>query len=256
MHSTTSIEVIEATPAQLTDLNGDERKELKQCESVIEGGKKTFLAVGNALSQIRDGRLYRETHKTFQDYCQKKWNFDKSYANRLISAAAVVATIVANSDDDYQVIPPANEAQANALADVSEDERAEAWQEAVETAPAGKVTAAHVRKTSARRRKTTARRRKVEAKPDHRLPWTKAIDAHLERAYKHLRLCLDEIILPDLKTINKENLNLPVRRQLERLLELAGNSNSNSFGLYDCAVTIDIILRFFYRVDADDEAAS
>ncbi len=35
---------------------------------------QTFYEVGNALLQIRDERLYRQTHSTFEEYCREKWS--------------------------------------------------------------------------------------------------------------------------------------------------------------------------------------
>jgi phage N-6-adenine-methyltransferase len=46
---------------------------LAECEAVIERGLATFVEVGNALLEIRDDRLYRETHRTFEDYCRERW---------------------------------------------------------------------------------------------------------------------------------------------------------------------------------------
>ena len=43
---------------------------LAELELVIERGQKAFVAVGNALAEIRDQRLYRETHATFEAYCK------------------------------------------------------------------------------------------------------------------------------------------------------------------------------------------
>jgi hypothetical protein len=30
---------------------------------------------GTALLEVRDRRLYRETHATFEDYCRERWRF-------------------------------------------------------------------------------------------------------------------------------------------------------------------------------------
>jgi hypothetical protein len=37
-----------------------------ECEAVLQRGLATFIEVGAALLRIRDGRLYRDTHKTFR----------------------------------------------------------------------------------------------------------------------------------------------------------------------------------------------
>jgi hypothetical protein len=66
---------------------------LAECERVIERGLKTFIEVGDALTRIRDERLYRETHATFESYCRERWDFDASRARQLISAAKTVTVV-------------------------------------------------------------------------------------------------------------------------------------------------------------------
>ncbi len=111
-------------------------------EAIITQGLKTFYAVGTALLTIRDQRLYREDHGTFEDYCQGRWGMTHRNANYLIGAATVV-------DDLGNTFPilPSNARQASPLAALPPKQRAAAWQEAVQTAPEGKVTAAHVAAT-------------------------------------------------------------------------------------------------------------
>ncbi len=119
-------------------LSVDERTDLQQLETVIQTGLQSFFEVGNALMEIRDKRLYRETHKTFEDYCNTRWQFSRTQAYRLIGAAQVVETLSPIGDI------PENEAQARPLAQIAPERRAEVWQRAVATAPDGQVTAKHV----------------------------------------------------------------------------------------------------------------
>lgn len=82
---------------------------LDRCETIIRRGLKTFIAVGEALLEIRDSRLYRATHPTFEDYLADRWQVSKAYGNRLIQAyevARVLAPIGA---------VPATESQAREL---------------------------------------------------------------------------------------------------------------------------------------------
>ena len=69
-----------------TALTTAESKTLADHESTIERGLKTFYAVGNALLAIRDDRLYRQTHKTFEAYCRDRWDMGRNYVNKLITA--------------------------------------------------------------------------------------------------------------------------------------------------------------------------
>ena len=47
-----------------------EEQALKKYEEIISKGLNTFLEVGHALAEIRDRRLYRATHDTFEPYCR------------------------------------------------------------------------------------------------------------------------------------------------------------------------------------------
>ena len=115
-----------------------EAQRLAACEATITQGLQTFYDVGTALLEIRDSRLYRAEHPTFEAYCRERWGMARRQADRLIEAAEVM------EDLRPMGLIPANERQARPLAAVPPAERAEVWQEAVETAPNGKVTAAHV----------------------------------------------------------------------------------------------------------------
>jgi hypothetical protein len=67
--------------------------ELKRCEAIIERNLKTFIDVGNALLEIRDNRLYRDTHKTFEAYCHERWGWKRDYVNKQIRAAEVARNL-------------------------------------------------------------------------------------------------------------------------------------------------------------------
>lgn len=117
-----------------------EQADLATHEATIERGLTTFYEVGAALLAVRDRRLYRATHGTFEAYCRERWGMSKPQATRLIQAAEVVSDLVPMGT------VPTNERQARPLAAVAPEDRAEVWREAVETAPNGRVTAAHVQR--------------------------------------------------------------------------------------------------------------
>lgn len=128
----------------MNELLVEEVSELHHHEKTIEQGLKTFVDVGNALLAIRDKRLYRQSFGTFEDYCQDRWGMSRPRAYQLIEAAEVrinLSTIV-------DIPLPATESQARPLTKLSPELQPVAWQRAVETAPNGKVTAAHVEATA------------------------------------------------------------------------------------------------------------
>ena len=117
-----------------------ETEELARCEAVITQGWDTFVEVGRALATIRDRRLYRDTHGTFEEYCRGKWQFSKTHANRQIEAARVVDILAPIG------VKPENEAQARALAGLEEEHVKRVWMKAIEAAPNGVVTAKLIRR--------------------------------------------------------------------------------------------------------------
>ena len=70
-----------------------ELKTLHKCEAVIASGIRKFLDVGNALSKIRDAKLYRGDYATFEQYCQEKWEFSSSRARQLIAAVTITESV-------------------------------------------------------------------------------------------------------------------------------------------------------------------
>lgn len=119
-------------------LSVTESSELAKHEAVIERGLQTFCEVGTALLAIRDGRLYRESHETFEEYCQERWQLDRVYAYRIMNAAEVAANLLPMGNI------PINERQARPLTTLEPEAQRIVWEVVQKTAPAGKVTAAHV----------------------------------------------------------------------------------------------------------------
>lgn len=123
---------------QTEHLTLHEQTALEAHEAVIEQGIKTFYAVGTALLAIRDERLYREHYPTFEAYCRERWDFSKTQANRLIQSADVVANLTPTG-----VIPEA-ERHVRPLTTLEPEAQRIVWEVVQQTAPDGRVTAAHV----------------------------------------------------------------------------------------------------------------
>lgn len=70
-----------------------ERKRLADLEQVVERGLQTFYEVGSALLEIRDKRLYRQSHNTFETYCRERFGFSDSRGRQLIAAARTVTAV-------------------------------------------------------------------------------------------------------------------------------------------------------------------
>lgn len=121
-------------------LSATGKRRLAKAEETIARGLSTFFEVGSALLSIKDERLYREDHATFEDYCQNRWGFSARRANQLMSAAEIGT-----------IVPVANEGQARALAPLRDDP--EAMREVMEEAQqSGPVTAQTLAKAVETRR--------------------------------------------------------------------------------------------------------
>lgn len=110
-----------------------ERRSLSKLEAEIEEKSKAFLEVGNALAEIRDKRLYRESHKTFEAYCKSRWGYEKSYSYDLI-ATKEVADFVRNCGQNGALV---TESQARELRKIPKEKRKEVFEAAVASAPKG-----------------------------------------------------------------------------------------------------------------------
>lgn len=119
-------------------LSRDEAIALSGYETTIERGLNTYIEVGTALGQIREGRLYRALYATFEDYCHGRWGFNRHRASQLIGAIDVVTNVTSEG-----LPAPANEGQARALGQVPPEQQADVWREVNETP--GKVTAEKIR---------------------------------------------------------------------------------------------------------------
>jgi len=87
------VELIRAGVDITETLTDEEKSLLGVCEQAIEADLKGFIAVGRALADIRDNRLYRETHKTFEKYCKNRWDIGRGYADRQISGYETLALL-------------------------------------------------------------------------------------------------------------------------------------------------------------------
>ena len=84
-------------------LTAPEVDRLAELEAVIRAGLETFIDVGTALSEIKEQRLYRATHRSFEAYCDEKWQLGRSHAYRLVEAAQTVRVLLQDDSKDVPV---------------------------------------------------------------------------------------------------------------------------------------------------------
>lgn len=121
------------TQTSLTELPPHDAVRLAHCEDVIRRGLNVYINVGLAIMEIRDGRLYRATHATFEEYVRERLDVSREHAYRLIRAAAVAISLRDHSATD---IPhPVREGHVRPLSSLrTPAEQAEAWRRACDQA--------------------------------------------------------------------------------------------------------------------------
>ncbi|MFD7841617.1 hypothetical protein ACFV4K_01575 [Nocardia sp. NPDC059764] len=93
-------------------LSRSESDQLEVCESSIDALRVAFWTAGRALQIVRDGRLYRADHASFDEYVEKRWDMQRSYAHKLIRAWPLAARL-------HPVAPALNEGQIRELLPVA-----------------------------------------------------------------------------------------------------------------------------------------
>ena len=132
----------------IEELSPDEERERHRLELKVE---RAFYEAGAGLRDLRDLRLYRSTHKTFEQYCQDRFGHSRQKSNYLIGAADVYKNLTTNccqnSADDLTTnraqILPTLEGQARPLTKLQPEEQRLCWQQAVDLAD-GKVPSGRI----------------------------------------------------------------------------------------------------------------
>jgi hypothetical protein len=104
--------------------------------------ERAFYEAGRALKELRDRRLYRSTHKTFEEYCRDRFGYGKNNANMKILAASVVDELEKMTTNGGQILPT-TERQVRPLTKLEPEQQREAWAKAVESA-GGKVPSGRI----------------------------------------------------------------------------------------------------------------
>lgn len=125
-------------------LTKSESAELAERVQRIKRGLDSFLEVGADLLAIRDKRLYRATHKTFEAFARETFQISRRRAYQLIDAADVASNV-----NNCSQIQPSSESQIRPLTKLEPQQQSAAWEKAVESAggetPTAKQVAAAVR---------------------------------------------------------------------------------------------------------------
>lgn len=137
---------------QFEKLTEDEQQERNQLEKDIKQSllltDREYFKIGSALRKMRDGKLYRSSHKTFEAYCFESFGIHRRHCYELIAGVKVRENLCANG---AQILPTA-ESQVRPLTSVSEEEQISYWNEAVDES-GGKVPTRNTVKNVVEKRK-------------------------------------------------------------------------------------------------------
>ncbi|MBD2359555.1 hypothetical protein H6G41_34300 [Tolypothrix sp. FACHB-123] len=126
-----AVEVPELTPEEQSDRLHLERK--------VE---RAFFEAGKALAELRERRLYRSTHRTFEEYCRDRFGHSRRQSYLLMDATVVFDNLVEKCDQFDHKLPTA-EGQIRPLTKLEPQQQQEVWQQAVQKAggkvPTGKI---------------------------------------------------------------------------------------------------------------------
>ncbi|MHC5747860.1 MAG: hypothetical protein ACYTXT_39610 [Nostoc sp.] len=155
---------ITVTAAEVEELPETEQRDRLHLERRVE---RAFFEAGKALAELRDRRLYRSTHKTFEEYCRSRFAYTHRHVNYLIAASNVVDNIIMGTNGSQNEIPdemgtngsqneisdemgtngsqilPTTERQVRPLTKLEPSQQQEVWRQAVEQA-GGKVPPARI----------------------------------------------------------------------------------------------------------------
>jgi preprotein translocase subunit YajC len=120
----------QGSPA-LSELTIDEEKDRQHLERKVENAfikaESVFKEAVFALKEIRDRKLYKSTHETFEEYCKERFGFSRRRPYQLIDAAVVLENL--EKCELAVHILPSKETHCREIAKLeTPEEQREAWE--------------------------------------------------------------------------------------------------------------------------------
>ena len=134
-------------------MNGLVKANLQELEHEEQEMNAGFARAAGALRRIRDKHLYLATHNTFEEYCQQRLGKTLRRANQLIAGAEVSNNLRTMVPELLRQSIP--ERHIRELVTLEPELQREVYKQAIDSAPNGKVTAAHIRDTAAQVKQRT-----------------------------------------------------------------------------------------------------
>jgi hypothetical protein len=129
-----ALATIDVTAVEVPELTEEEQRDRLHLERRVE---RAFFEAGKALTELRDRRLYRSTHKTFEEYCRDRFGHSRRQSYLLMDAAVVFDNLLEKCDPMDHILPT-SERQIRPMTKLEPQQQQEVWLTAVELA-GGKV---------------------------------------------------------------------------------------------------------------------
>lgn len=120
----------------MTDIVKSDGDRLIELEMLIQEDLKAIFRIGMTLMVIRDEKLWKGNYKSFEDYCNERWQKGSNWARKMIRAVEV-----------KEVVPVENEWQARQLSDLPDEDKVAVFEKAVdEVGDPARVTGAQLKR--------------------------------------------------------------------------------------------------------------
>lgn len=150
---------------------------LKELEARIEKTAKAVWDMAEALKEIREDELWKETHGSWTSYCEDRWGIQTEWARVTIAALNVRAQL--GDPNSSRGGGPAHVKQASELARIPENDRPAVWEDAKERAAKDgkKEPSLHRHLTPAMREYRERKKRRVVRETPEERATREAMDA-------------------------------------------------------------------------------
>lgn len=139
MNDNTNIVTLEVAGNPLSE---SDKASYSRLNEKIAKGLRAALEAGKALNEVKERKLYKVEYGTWEEYLESRHSMSKSYASRIIRAAAIVLELEKRLPIGNFSVLPTSESQVRELLRLrSGEERVEAWTKAVNACD-GKVPTA------------------------------------------------------------------------------------------------------------------
>jgi hypothetical protein len=130
---------VDVDAVEVPEMTEEEQRDRLHLERKVESA---FVEAGKALKELRDRRLYRSTHKTFEEYCKDRFGYSRRQPYLLMDAAVVFDNLKEKCDPMDHILPT-NERQVRPLINLKPSQQQKVWRQAVKEAggktPSGRI---------------------------------------------------------------------------------------------------------------------